>query len=98
MMLPILISVSLAPMSYFFWARAPLLVTASNARAAGMAPNRKLMAGMLFSLGTMNVSLFLDIQRLAAVGGIESLSLPPGNKNPPATVPRGAIFSLKPRE
>jgi hypothetical protein len=78
-------------MSYFFCARAPLLVTASNARAAGMAPSRKLIAGMLFSLGTtMNVSLFLDLQHLAAVGGIEYLSAAPGNKKPPATVSRGA--------
>jgi hypothetical protein len=32
MMLPILISVSVAPMSYFFCASAPLLVAASIAR------------------------------------------------------------------
>jgi hypothetical protein len=43
MMLPILISVSLAPVSYFFCARAPLLVAASNARAAEKAPKRKLV-------------------------------------------------------
>jgi len=34
MMLPILISVSVAPISYFFYASAPLLVAASSARAA----------------------------------------------------------------
>jgi hypothetical protein len=34
MMLPILISVSLAPLSYFFCASAPLLVAANTANAA----------------------------------------------------------------
>jgi hypothetical protein len=50
---------------------------------------------MLFSLGTtMNVSIFFDLQHLAAVGSIEYLSAPPGNKKPPATVSREAVFSL----
>jgi hypothetical protein len=94
-MLPILISVSVAPTSYFFCANAPLLVAASNARAAEKAPNRKLMAGMLFSLGTtMDVSLFLDMEHFPAPSCIEYLSAAPGNKKPPATVSRGAIFSL----
>jgi hypothetical protein len=31
---------------------------------------------------------FFDLQHLAAVGGIEYLSAPPGNKKPPATVSR----------
>src|ERR1700681_4429877 len=50
MMLPILISVSVAPMSYFFWARDVPLVAASIARAAEKAPNRKWIAGILISL------------------------------------------------
>jgi hypothetical protein len=50
MMFPILISVSVAPVSYFFCASAPLLVAASTARAAEKAPNRKWIAGILISL------------------------------------------------
>jgi len=46
MMLPILISVSVAPVSYFFCANAPLLVAASTARAAAKAPSRKLIANI----------------------------------------------------
>ncbi len=38
--------------------------------------------------------LFLIVQHLAAVGGIEYLSAAPGNKKPPATMSRGALFSL----
>jgi len=49
-MLPILISVSVAPVSYFFWASAPLLVAASSAMAADKAPNRNWMKGILISL------------------------------------------------
>ena len=41
MMLPILISVSVAPMSYFFCANAPLLVAASTAMAAEKAASIK---------------------------------------------------------
>jgi hypothetical protein len=85
-MLPIFISVSVAPVSYFFCASAPLLVAASNARAAEKAPNRKLIAGIFISLGPRwNVS-FIDLEHLAAVGGIEYLSVAPGNKKPPATI------------
>src|SRR5882724_3365273 len=95
MMLPILISVSEAPVSYFFCANAPLLVAASNARAAEKAPNRKWIAGILISLGPRwNVSIFLGLQHLAAVDSIEYLSAAPGNKKPPARLSRGAVFSL----
>src|SRR5437868_15463191 len=95
MMLPILISVSLAPTSYFFWASAPLLVAASNARAAEKAPNRKWIAGILISLDHDEMCrFFLDVRHLAAAGGIEYLSAAPGNKKPPGAMPRGAVFSL----
>src|SRR5882724_9431318 len=96
MMLPTLISVSEAPVSYFFCASAPLLVAANNARAAEKAPNRKLIAGILISLGPRWMCrFFLDPERLAAVGSIEYLSAVPGNKKPPATMSRGAVFSLR---
>ena len=45
-MLPILISVSVAPVSYFFCASAPLLDTASIATAAEKAPNRNWLKGI----------------------------------------------------
>src|SRR6267378_3954275 len=50
MMLPILISVSVAPVSYFFCASAPLLVTARTATAAEKAPNRNWIADIWISL------------------------------------------------
>src|SRR5256885_1557082 len=97
MMLPILISVSVAPMSYFFCASAELPVAASNARAAEKAPNRKWIAGILISLGSRwNVSWFLDLERLAAVGSIEYLSPVPGNKKPPRRGRGGPVFSRMP--
>src|ERR1700709_681586 len=59
MILPILISVSVAPMSYFFCADAPLLVAANIARAAERAPSRRWIAGISISLGARwNVWLF----------------------------------------
>src|SRR5215813_11424316 len=58
MMLPILISVSVAPTSYFFCASAPLDVAAAIARAAEKAASRK-WTGILISLGWLNVSIFL---------------------------------------
>src|SRR5216683_2907868 len=45
-MLPILISVSLAPVSYLFWASAPVAVAASSAKAAGIAARRRCMLGI----------------------------------------------------
>ena len=42
----------------------------------------------------MNVSLFLYLERLAALGGIEYLSAASSNKKPPATASREAIFIL----
>src|SRR5689334_5939341 len=50
MMLPILISVSEAPVSYFFCAKEGLPVAASNARAAAMAPRRRWLMGIRVSL------------------------------------------------
>ena len=49
-MLPILISVSVAPVSYFFCAKEGLLVAASSARAAEKAPSRNWIVGILISL------------------------------------------------
>src|ERR1700737_4425912 len=59
MMWPMLISVSVAPVSYFFWASAPLQVAASIARAAETATNRNWIAGIFFSLIWLHVSFFI---------------------------------------
>jgi hypothetical protein len=50
MILPIFISVSVAPMSYLFWSAALTLVDTSIARAAEISPDRKWMAGIVISL------------------------------------------------
>src|SRR5437016_13973353 len=93
MILPILISVSVAPTSYFFWSAALTLVDASIARAAENNPNRKGMAGIVISLDLVNVSMFLDWEHLAALGSIEYPLWIPGKKKPSATVSRRALFS-----
>src|ERR1700691_4893166 len=54
MMLPILISVSVAPVSYFFCASAPLLDAASTASAAAEA------IAILFMIAGIAVSLFFQ--------------------------------------
>src|SRR5215472_19295410 len=65
MILPILISVSVAPTSYFFWSAALTLVapnvpTPSIARAAERAANRERIAGILISLDLVEcVSVFV---------------------------------------
>src|ERR1043166_9657643 len=84
MMLPILISVSVAPMSYFFWSAALTLVDASIARAAENSPNRKWMAGIVISLDLVEcVNVFGNgaLWRL-----LSALNTPPGfpaRKSPP---------------
>ena len=83
-MLPILISVSVAPVSYFFCADTELLANAAITRAAEKAPNRKWIAGILISLIWSNVSIFLIVERFAAPGWIEYPSPSPGKKKPPA--------------
>src|ERR1700692_3431371 len=54
MMLPSLISVSLAPVSYFFCASAPLLVAARSARAAATAAARNCLTGIWISLSGLS--------------------------------------------
>jgi len=81
MMLPILISVSVAPTSYYFCARAAELVSASTTRAAERAPNRNWIAGILISLIWSNVSIFLMPEHFAAPRGIQYLIGIPGKKN-----------------
>src|SRR3982074_2006829 len=82
MMLPILISVSVAPMSYFFCASAPLLVAARIARAAEKAPNRNWIAGILISLIWLNASIFLIGSALWLLPAFNTLQGYPSRKSP----------------
>src|SRR5712664_2707705 len=93
MMLPILISVSVAPVSYFFCASAPLQVTASRAMAAEKAPNRNWIAGMWVSLVSVERVVFLIWKRFSAPGRIEYLLQVPIKEKPRATGSQGALFS-----
>src|ERR1700738_1417486 len=89
MMLPILISVSVAPMSYFFCASAPLPVAARIARAAEKAPNRNWIAGILISLMWLNVSLFLIGSASWLLGALNTLQSYPSRKSPARRGRRG---------
>src|SRR5258706_3886584 len=93
MMLPILISVSVAPTSYFFCASVPLLVAASIARAAERAPNRNWIAGILISLISVECVNFFDWERFSAPARIEYPPQVSIKKKPPATGSQGASFS-----
>src|ERR1700730_8382443 len=88
-MLPILISVSVAPVSYFFCASAPLLVAASTARAAEKAPNRNWIAGILISLGLVEWVNFLIGSAFWLLPTFNTLSRVPSKKKPPATRSQG---------
>src|SRR5258708_32264279 len=59
MMLPILISVSVAPVSYFFWAIAAVLVAANKIMVADSTCNRSRKAGMIDLLDLVSASSFL---------------------------------------
>src|SRR6202049_1865290 len=92
-MLPILISVSEAPVSYCFCADAVVLAKAAIARAAEKAPNRKWIAGMSTSLVSVECVNFFDWERFSAPRRIQYLPQEPFNKKPPATASQGASFS-----
>src|ERR1043165_492505 len=99
MMLPILISVSVAPVSYFFCASAPLQEAASTTRAAETAAGRRWNAGMLDLPRRVKCVTVLDRERLAARwGGIEYLSPAAIKKKPPATFVAGGFFFTSPRQ
>src|SRR6266403_3846912 len=82
MMLPILISVSVAPVSYFFCASAPLLITASKAMAAEKAPNRNWIAGMWVSLVSVERVLFLIGSASWPLPAFNTFSRSPSRKSP----------------
>src|ERR1700674_4486246 len=60
MILPILISVSVAPVSYFFWARAPVLVVASITIVTDNTAGRYWKADMKDLLGLLSVASLLS--------------------------------------
>src|SRR5260370_22469216 len=82
MILPILISVSVAPVSYFFCASAPLLVTASKATAAEKAPNRNWIAGIWVSLVSVERVLFLIGSAFRLLPAFNTFSRCPSRKSP----------------
>src|SRR5579871_5295273 len=98
MMLPILISVSVAPVSYFFWSAAltlvtARLVTARIARAAEISPDRIWMAGMVISLDLVDCVDFLKGEHFAAPDRIQHPSGKTSKKKPSARQSRRASFS-----
>jgi hypothetical protein len=99
MMLPTLISVSVAPVSYFFCASAPLLLAASNARAAEKAPKREFMASISDLPGSMIVSMFLNQSAWRLLPGIEYLSVSSSKQKAPRDARhRGLISSYARRD
>src|ERR1700680_4620443 len=82
MMLPILISLSVAPVSYFFCASAPLLVAASTARAAEKATNRNEIAGMWISLVSVERVLFLIGSASRLLPALNTFCRGPSRKSP----------------
>src|SRR5947199_405434 len=82
-----------APVSYFFCASAPSLVTASKAMAAEKAPNRNWIAGMWISLVSVERVLFLFGTAFRLQARIQYLLQVPIKKKPPATRSQGALFS-----
>src|SRR5437868_11901288 len=67
MMLPTLISVSVAPVSYFFCASAPLVVAASKASAAGNAVRRMDRASIMDLRDRFFPSFFGVLRLLSAL-------------------------------
>src|SRR5437763_7399866 len=84
MMLPILISVSDAPVSYFFCADAAVEKVAASARAAARAPSRTCIAGILISLGPFQCVAFFDWERSFAslLHTLNTLPIRPARKTP----------------
>src|SRR6516164_6050365 len=80
MMLPTLISVSDAPVSYFFCADAAVDRVAASARAAEKAPNRIWKAGILISLDPLNVSRFFGWERRLRRSDTHSIPIPGGQQ------------------
>src|SRR5271168_526810 len=92
MMLPILISVSVAPTSYFFCASAALLLAERITRAADTAASRNWSAGILISLDRGDVSIFVGTF-VAPLWPFNTLAGTPSTESPLRRGHRGRIFS-----
>src|SRR5665213_1883022 len=99
MMLPILISVSVAPASYFFCASAPLLDAASMMNAAEAIANLLKatgISGLPWMDGCIRHVLFVDFEILHDAGGIEYYSAIAIKKKPLRNGRRGCFFNSQP--
>src|SRR6516162_2566463 len=93
MMLPILISVAVAPVSYLACSAPSAEVVARIARAAEKTPSRKWIAGILISLMRFNVSVLLLGSVSCGSAVIEYRLGTASKKKPFATSSCGASFS-----
>src|SRR6516165_5085946 len=89
MILPILMSVSVAPTSYFFWSAALTLVAPNIARAAERAANRKRIAGILISLDLVECVSVFDWECFAAPRIFNTRPGIPARKSPPRATREG---------
>src|ERR1700754_4764145 len=97
MMLPILISASVAPVSYFFWAEAVEVEAAMSASASDAAASLPVTAGIPISLFSWCVRfLFLSCLFLAAFGDAAAIQYDLAcafNRKPLRRRHRGCFFS-----
>src|SRR5690349_23207813 len=98
MMLPILISVSVAPVSYFFWADAVEADAAMSASASDAAASLPVTAGIPISLFSWCVYVpFLVLLVLGDVAAIQYDLAGAFNRKPPRRRRRGCSFSSQSR-
>src|SRR6516225_8947145 len=94
MMLPILISVSVAPVSYFFWADAVEVVAAMSASASDAAASLPVTAGIPISLFSWCVCApFFALLVFGDAASIQYDLLEPFNRKPRRQRRRGCVFS-----
>src|SRR3954447_4652659 len=101
MMLPILISVSVAPVSYFFCASAPLADAARTTRAAERVASRSWNAGIVDLPGSCECVAFFDRERFAALGpALNTFRGPPARKSPLRPLSQRAFdgFGWRPKD
>src|SRR6516165_602972 len=93
MMLPILISVAVAPVSYFFCASAPLLETASRAIAAEKTARRMAITGITCLPSFFDACGLLRGRLFFRTAGFVAFCRGGDNKKPPVIAALGASFS-----
>src|SRR3954452_18691341 len=99
MMLPTLISVSVAPVSYFFWADAVEVAAAMSASASDAAASLPVTAGIPISLYFLGVcaSPFLVLIVFGGAAAIQYDLHGGFNRKPPRRRRRGCFFSSQRR-